>query len=130
MTAYAWTIDRDHLYEGGGFETTSAGTQGPGEAPVSMLRALDRGEGFAWRCRDDDGELYYSGRIVFGHDEGDQPPELREIREGRGYWLVAGGAPFTAGEEAGFGPLWDFAGPDAGAVAIEYRDRSGRWGVL
>lgn len=55
--AYAWTIDVDHL----GGEDTVSGPRSISPRHESMLRA---GSGARFRMYDDDGELYYSGRIV------------------------------------------------------------------
>lgn len=100
---YAWIIDRDHLDDP---DANDEGTAGPSGIDPALLARLDAGEGLTFRMRDDDGILYYTGRIV---GVGDDPASL--------------------GEEA-FAPLEDFGHPNAGAVTIEYRQASGRWEVL
>jgi hypothetical protein len=103
---YAWRITRDILAEGDGdgFES-EVGVTGPRNAPPELLTELDKGHGRAFRIYDDDGEHYYTGRIVFSDDE-------------------AG-----LGDEA-FGPLWDFGAPNAGATEIRYCEAGGRWVTL
>jgi len=92
---YAWVVDVDHLVELDGAIRSRVGTCGPSGHREDLLRAL-QGEGItglpairSWRCKDDDGELYYEGRFI-GLDS-----DM-------------------------FGPLEDFAQPDAGATVIEY----------
>lgn len=95
---YAWIINRDHLHAASPETFTSeVGTIGPRNVTPDQEAALHRGEGTAFRMRDDDGELYYSGRFL-----GD-----------------------SESEEA-FAPLDDFGTPNAGATTIEYY-RAGKW---
>lgn len=103
MSSYAWKITRDHLAQG---DDDEAGTYGPSTISDEQVAQLDRGEGLTFRMRDDDGELYYTGRIV---GVGDDPASL---------------------DEEAFSPLVDFGTPNAGAVTIEYRQASGQWEVL
>jgi hypothetical protein len=100
MSAYAWVITVDHLYEPGDELPSRVGTQGPHDATEAQLAKA--AEGREWRVLDGDGIEYYSGRICTE----DEP-----------------------GTEADFAPLDDFGGPDAGAVTIEYRE-GGRWVTL
>lgn len=65
-SAYAWQIDADHI------GTNSAGTAGPPNMPYRLEHDLAAGRGLAFEMYDDDGEHYYSGRIV-GTFEGDEP---------------------------------------------------------
>ena len=67
--AYAWLIDRDHLADELHNET---GTAGPRNTAPELAAALNRGEGLPFEMYDDDGEHYYSGRIV-GTFEGYEP---------------------------------------------------------
>lgn len=108
--SYAWVIDRDHLTEhhhrvqarhnGQAADTPSgAGITGPNMAPDWMLDVLngaaflDRSyHVYPYQMADDDGVVYYSGRMVT--DEGKT-------------------------EAACSGPLRDF-GAHAGAVTIRY----------
>ena len=91
--AYAWIIDKDHL------DGTDTGVIGPRGANALMVNALqtDKKVGEAFRMRDDDGELYYSGRILFDH-----ATELEDETE--------------------LAPLDDFGMPNAGCTTIEYRN--------
>jgi hypothetical protein len=101
---YAWQIDRDFLAEEAYPEDGYVGLQGPRNAPANLLFLLSNGGGVAFRIRDDDGEVYYIGRIVFAD-------------------------PDDRSDEAEFGPLYDFAGPNDGATEIQYR-HNGRWVTL
>lgn len=67
--AYAWRIDLDHLADE---RTNEAGTQGPRNMAAELAAELDNGAGLTFEMYDDDGEHYYSGRIV-GTFEGDEP---------------------------------------------------------
>jgi hypothetical protein len=101
-STYAWTITRDHLAEDDGSLASETGTTGPRDAPAGMLAQLAAGQGARFRMYDDDGELYYDGRLI-----GD--PE----------------------SEDGFGPLDDFGTPNAGATEIRYyRPERGEWETL
>lgn len=106
MNGYAWVIDRDHL------DGDAKGTTGPSTAPQPLLDALTKGEGVRFRMYDDDGELYYTGRIVALHDDG-----TRQTAK-------------DCGDEF-FGPLTDFGGPGAGCTYIQYRNtESKEWETL
>lgn len=101
MTTYAWIITRDHLWPAEGIDIPSrVGTAGPHDATPAQVE-LARTQGRTWRVLDDDGEVYYSGRI----------------------WAA------EPGSEDDFGPLDDFGAPDAGAVMIQYRE-AGKWVTL
>lgn len=103
--SYAWIIDRDHLNEDSPLATGSdVGMMGPHDAPEWMTDVLARkttghvgGNPGAhistFRMYDDDGELYYTGRMIT--DEGDT-------------------------EEACYGPLADYGMPGAGCTSIKY----------
>lgn len=101
---YAWIITTDHLFSDEGLPALQdeAGTTGPRDAPAGLLARLAGGEGRTFRMYDDDGELYYTGRILTG----DVP-----------------------GSEDDFGPLADFGTPNAGCTEIRYR-AGGRWVTL
>lgn len=98
MAEYAWLITKDHLFDGATNQTANpewqmpdeAGTTGPSDATPEQLAALADNQGHVFRMYDDDGILYYSGRMV-----GD-PSEYSD------------------------GPLRDFGGPNAGAVLIKW----------
>ena len=110
MRAYAWLITKDHLFTPDGvLDRDEAGTSGPRNAPDDLLADLDAGNGREFQMFDDDGELYYTGRIlVRGQDE----------------------TAWTGAGEEDFGPLWDFGRPNAGATEIKYRNADGAWQPL
>lgn len=107
--SYAWIIDIDHNPDPGFAEGTNCnakGLTGPRDAPDLLIDILEGNappqdiaahaadcKTFTFNMYDDDGELYYSGRMIT--DEGDT-------------------------EEACYGPLGDFGMPNAGAVSIRY----------
>lgn len=106
--SYAWIIDTDHLAEPGGERGTNTNAvtiTGPREAPDWMADLLGRpkvgwsllehfgAQIFTFQMRDDDGELYYTGRMIT--DEGTT-------------------------EEACYGPLGDYGMPNAGCTDIRY----------
>lgn len=105
MAEYAWLITKDHLAESDKVEVTDpyplleseVGTMGPEDADEGSLAALGNGHGKTFRMYDDDGILYYTGRMV-----------------------VTGGndADFAEYSDA---PLRDFGGPNAGAVLIKWQ---------
>lgn len=89
-SGYGWIITKDHLAESG--DAGDAGSNGPRDISDKMEADLIAGKGKAFRIYDDDGELYYSGKLI-------------------GDWRDA---------TAGFGPLDDFGTPNAGATEIRY----------
>jgi hypothetical protein len=91
---YAWIIDKDHV-------GSDVGVRGPKRSNDTLNAALSNGEGKPFRMYDDDGELYYEGRLVIS--KGDKDPEVE------------------------FRPLTDFGMPNAGATEIHYCDESGNW---
>ncbi len=99
MSSYAWVITKDHLYDPEDGLPSRVGTQGPSDATEQQLAKAAQGR--KWRVLDDDGIVYYEGRI----------------------WTE------EPGSELDFGPLWDFGAPDAGAVIIQYR-QGGKWVTL
>lgn len=99
MLPTAWIIDTDHLADDG---HTDAGITGPSTAPDNLLARLAAGEGVKFKMYDDDGELYYTGRIIAQAEDGtDQRFD-------------------TCGDEF-YRPLGDFGGPGAGCVAIKFK---------
>ena len=91
---YAWLITKDHMFADNP-EYDDSGVTGPSDAPAHLLALLKQGEGTVFKMYDDDGELYYSGRLV-----------TTDEAEGT--------------EDACYGPLGDFGMPNAGAVRIHY----------
>ena len=115
MRHSAWIIDKDHLKDPNDpGERDEAGTMGPSDAPDELCRRLQLKSkpGQTFRLYDDDGELYYTGRILFEPIDG-EPVTIE-----------------TADEEDAFGPLWDFGAPNAGANDLRYfgtRNGERRW---
>lgn len=104
---YGWIIDKDHISPQGSkyANDNSEGTIGPRNILPSIKRRLERGEGEAFRMFDDDGELYYTGRI-FHHPDFD-------------------------GCDGGFEPMDDFGMPNAGCTEIQYQHKTtGKWETL
>lgn len=110
VAEYAWIIDVDHSpdpnYPEGSY-CNAKGVCGPSTAPDNLLDILrNTQQGRRFKIFDDDGELYYEGRIIV-----DVPD---------GYDL----------QDEHFGPLWDFGTPNAGATDIQYLNDSGLWETL
>ena len=108
---YCWIIDVDHLWEPvQGQEEDRAGTLGPRYASEEMIHLLQSNKkaGRQFRMYDDDGELYYTGRIL---------------------GVVDDDSIFVV-DELAFAPLQDFGAPDAGAVDIQYKNQAGAWQSL
>lgn len=64
---YGWIIDRDHLAEQG-IGDTDVATMGPRNLSPEYKNGLSQGFGTKFKMYDDDGELYYEGRIVGSFD--------------------------------------------------------------
>lgn len=94
---YAWIIDKDLLDND--FGRNAVGVSGPSDQDPELRRRLDHGVGAKWRCKDDDDEVYYEGRLVWSGGTAD-----------------AGDFP----EQIAFAPLWDFCEPDSGCTEIEW----------
>ena len=96
--SYGWIIDTDHIEAG-----HSNGLMGPRNiAPdVELMLETDKKCGQRFRMFDDDGELYYSGRLVIVNDA-------------------------DAEAEVEFSPLDDFGTPGAGCTEIHYLT-AGKW---
>jgi hypothetical protein len=92
VSNYAWIITKDHLDEGNG----DAGISGPSDASDEMLASLEAGKGHTFYLYDDDGERYYTGRLVA--DEMD--------------------------EEACYAPLGDFGAGWAGCTEVRWHGHS------
>ena len=99
-STYGWIIDVDHIKDADakpGTNCNAVGLTGPHNIPPEIESKLMAGMGTTFRMKDDDGELYYEGRI------------LR-----------------TDGSEPTFQPLDDFDTPNAGVTSIEYIE-NGAW---
>jgi hypothetical protein len=102
---YAWIIDTDHIDAG-----HDASTIGPRNVSPLMENALqsDKKHGIPFKMYDDDGELYYSGRILLNLSDPDA---------------------FEGGEE--FAPLDDFGMPNAGCTSIHYQNtETKKWAAI
>lgn len=103
---YAWTIDSYPVTDGFQAEPDGTVLQGPRDASDELLERLAKGEGRKFRLLDDDGILYFEGRILIpGEPDPDAP----------------------AGDMH-FAPLWDL-GEGYGCVDIQYRERTERGGT-
>jgi hypothetical protein len=130
MSTYAWIIDRDHMPDTDapeGSYLNAKGLTGPSTATDALLARLKAGEGVKFRMYDDDGEIYYTGRLVLA--DGDENVTTTTSEHYR-HPIVNGGTVFAADESASFGPLRDFGTGNAGATEIRYRDAAGVWGSL
>ena len=99
-SSYGWIITKDNVTNGIEGLKTRVGMLGPRDLSEEMSDRLKNGEGAKFRMKDDDGNIYYYGRLVGDEDS-----------------------------EDGFGPLDDLGRPDAGATSIEYY-KNGKWEVL
>jgi hypothetical protein len=93
--AYGWIIVEDHI-DGRGASGGAVGVSGPRNACRELLALLEHGEGRTFTMHDDDGEKYYTGRIL----SFDGP-----------------------GSEFDFGPLDDYGMPNAGCTEIRYNGK-------
>lgn len=66
MSAYAWIITKDYIGDG---DWNREGWVSPRTATEELLQRLRKGEGARFTMFDDDGNHYYSGRII-GEYEG------------------------------------------------------------
>lgn len=111
-TKYAWIITTDHLYEelkrdeldnSEPITSDEAGRSGPRNAPAILTNGLGDPmsdiyrNAYEFHMYDDDGELYYTGRLATNTPKGIEPDE-----------------------DALYAPLSNFGGPNAGATLIKY----------
>lgn len=100
---YAWIIDTDHTYDPNHDVLDDSGRLGPRNINPDLQAQLKAGKGVAFKMYDDDGELYYSGRII----------------------------SYDGEDFEGFEPLDDFGTPNAGAVRIDYQNSlTKKWEML
>lgn len=65
--SYGWIIDKDFI------DGTDAGIMGPSDiSPLIRVKLLS-GQGRKFRMLDDDGEVYYNGRVIGDLDDGGDP---------------------------------------------------------
>lgn len=91
---YGWIITEDHLREEA--QVPEVGIVGPRDITDEDIARLKVGEGFAFELYDDDGEKYYTGRLVVSGDA----------------------TPFD--EDVYFAPLDDFGAPGSGCTEIRW----------
>ena len=70
MSAYGWLIEDDFLSNEAG--QSAAGKMGPHGITTLQIQQLKLGQGERFRIYDDDGTLYYAGRII-GENDGFEP---------------------------------------------------------
>lgn len=104
-TRYGWCFDTDHLATG---DDEPDLQWGPRDLSPDLEADLEVQLGHEFRIYDDDGELYYTGRLVTD-PPADDPWELED--------------------NVLFAPLDDYGTPGAGATEIRYK-RNGRWETL
>jgi hypothetical protein len=112
-SSYGWIIDKDYIpfTSSDNRVFSGKGAIGPRNIPDSLLTRLEATprQGRKFKIYDDDGELYYDGRIVFS----DESLELESEH----------GLPDEA-----FAPLDDYGAPNDGATSIKYKF-DGEWVV-
>jgi hypothetical protein len=104
--SYGWIITTDHAPDTSAPEGSNAnakGVTGPHNISPAIEARLKAGEGRPFQMRDDDGELYYTGRIIT------RPEDEQGVKD--------------------FAPLDDFGKPNAGASEIWYWI-NGKWTEL
>jgi hypothetical protein len=102
MASYGWIVTKDLIFDPEISKKDRVGVMGPRGIRPEIAEALRAGEGVRWRALDDDNNAYYEG-LYIGPDD-----------------------------ETLFGPLNDFAMPDAGATDIQYwqSGKGGGWKTL
>lgn len=98
---YGWVIEKDHLADDD--EKSAAGITGPSEAPDELLVAVQERKGHVFKLYDDDGELYYTGRLLTNHESD---------------------SPFALEEHEAFAPLDDFGMGWAGCTLVRWPGHS------
>ena len=113
----AWIITKDRIADDrdklehpeGQCNAYAKGLMGPSNISEDDQRRLRAGEGKPFRLKDDDGILYYEGRIL-------ERSSITDEYES-GFW----------GQDSELAPLESFGGPNAGCVQIEYKNKDGKW---
>ncbi len=98
---YGWIITRDYLFENGDDTENSVGIIGNRDTIFDKETILEYGKTF--RMKDDDGNIYYEGKIIESHNLKKEDSSI-----------------------TGFEPLDDFGMPNAGCTSIEYLE-DGKW---
>ena len=97
---YGWIISADQINSLLGLKT-EVGVCCPRNIAPEIRERLKAGQGEEFRMRDDDGAVYYEGRIICDPD---------------------------SDPESAFRPLDDFGMPNAGCTSIEYKSaNTGAW---
>lgn len=108
----AWIITKDKIAdtdEPEGTNLNAKGLIGPGIATENDIKRLRAGEGRKFRMLDDDGEVYYYGRVL----EDDECTD--EYESG------------MFGGDGECAPFDDFGRPNAGCTQLEYKNADGKW---
>lgn len=113
----AWIITKDKIADDkdklenpdGKCNAYAKGLIGPSIASDKDEARLRAGEGREFRMLDDDGIIYYYGRIL---EQSDCTGEYED-----GAW----------GKDSELAPLDCFGSPNAGCVQIEYKNADGKW---
>lgn len=98
---YAWIITEDNLYHPEHSISDESGKSGPSNASAGLINGLNDPmsdiyrNAYEFRMYDDDGILYYTGRLFITRDA-------------------------IPGEWQLMAPLYEFGGPNAGATLIKY----------
>lgn len=113
----AWMITKDNVASDedraehplGGSNHFATNLCGPSIASEKDLARLRAGEGKRFRMLDDDGEIYYYGKIL------EQSDCTEEYESG------------IFGADSDLAPLDNFGAPNAGCTQIEYLNDYGKW---
>ena len=109
----AFIIDQDLITRPG--DLSDKGVTGPRDITTEDLERLAKGEGTKFKMYDDDGILYYKGRILL--EEMDFQAHTQRY------------GPYS--NELEFQPLDCFGGPNAGCTMIKYRNpETKKWEIL
>ena len=102
--AYGWIITKDHLAESMNDEYgNDTGVCGPRDITPEIETALKAGKGHTFYMYDDDGEKYYTGKMLATGEDVDS-------------------------EEAISSPLDNFGMPNAGCTLIKYHGKP-EWAI-
>jgi len=96
--AYGWIITKDHLAEEFEDYSSDAGVTGPRGISDEMVADLKAGKGHTFYMYDDDGNRYYTGKMIATGD--DEETE----------WAIGS-------------PLDNFGTPNAGCTLIKYHGK-------